>query len=228
MIKKVITIIIIFTIVACSYSMIITKAATLGEQKQELQEQKQEAEQKLEYVQEELSSAVVKIQELDDTIKEAENDINGLESELKDLQIKIDEITLKLEKVENSYIENEDLLQQRLVATYEAGDVTYLDMLMHSASVVDFLSNYYAIQEIIQSDVELLQKIEEEKEEVKNAKQILEEQKATLKVKKAKKEQLAIITQNNKILKEQAMANLSQEEQELQTKLGYGKLLKRI
>lgn len=219
MIKKVITIIIIFTIVACSYSMIITKAATLGEQKQEVQEQKQEAEQKLEYVQEELSSAVVKIQELDDTIKEAENDINGLESELKDLQIKIDEITLKLEKVEKSYIENEDLLQQRLVATYEAGDVTYLDMLMHSASVVDFLSNYYAIQEIIQSDVELLQKIEEEKEEVKNSKQILEEQKATLKVKKAKKEQLAIITQNNKILKEQAMANLSQEEQELQQKI---------
>ncbi len=219
MIKKVITIIIIFTIVACSYSMIITKAATLGEQKQEVQEQKQEAEQKLEYVQEELSSAVVKIQELDDTIKQAENDINGLESELKDLQTKIDEIALKLEKVENSYIENEDLLQQRLVATYEAGDVTYLDMLMHSASVVDFLSNYYAIQEIIQSDVELLQEIEEEKEEVKNAKQILEEQKATLKVKKAKKEQLAVITQNNKILKEQAMANLSQEEQELQQKI---------
>lgn len=219
MIKKVITIIIIFTIVACSYSMIITKAATLGEQKQEVQEQKQEAEQKLEYVQEELSSAVVKIQELDDTIKQAENDINGLESELKDLQTKIDEIALKLEKVENSYIENEDLLQQRLVATYEAGDVTYLDMLMHSASVVDFLSNYYAIQEIIQSDVELLQEIEEEKEEVKNAKQILEEQKATLKVKKAKKEQLAVITQNNKILKEQAITNLSQEEQELQQKI---------
>lgn len=219
MIKKVITIIIIFTMLACSYSAIVINAATLGEQKQEIQEQKQEAEQKLEYVQEELSASIVKIQELDDTINQAEQDLNSLEIELKDLQTKIDEITEKLEKIEQNYNENENLLQQRLVVMYEVGETTYLDILLNSANIVDFLSNYYTIQEIIQSDIELLKQIEEEKNEVENTKKDLDEQKATLKVKKAKKEQLAVITQNNKTLKEQAVANLTQEEQVLQQKI---------
>lgn len=218
MTKKIIAIIMIFIMLACSYSVIIN-AATLGEQKQEIQEQKEEAEQKLEYVQEELSASIVRIQELDDTIRQAEQDINDLESELSSLQTRIDEITSKLNDIEKDYIENEELLEQRLVATYEAGDVTYLDMLMNSASIVDLLSNYYAIQEIIKSDVELLQQIEVEKVEVEKSKRELDEQKAALKVKRAKKEQLAVITQNNKTLKEQELVNLSEEEQALQQKI---------
>lgn len=216
--KKIISILTIIVMLLCSYSIIIN-GATLGEQKQEIQGQKEEAQQKLEYVQGELSASIVKIQELDDTIRQAEQDINTLEAELSNVQTRIDEITSKLDIIEKDYIENEDLLEQRLVATYEAGDVTYLDMLMNSASIVDLLSNYYAIQEIIKSDIELLQQIETEKEQVENSKKELEEQKATLKVKKAKKEQLAVITQNNKNLKEQAVATLTQEEQQLQQKI---------
>lgn len=219
MIKKVITIIIILIMLACAYSNTIIKAATLGEQKQEVTEQKEEAEQKLEYVKEELSTSIVKIQELDDTIRKAETDIVELETELNTLQNKIDEISTKLETIENDYETNEDLLEQRLVVMYEVGETTYLDILLNSSNIIDFLSNYYTIQEVIQSDMELLEQLEKEKREVENAKKDLDEQKAELKVKKAKKEQLAVITQNNKTLKEQAVVNLSQEEQELQQKI---------
>ena len=62
MIKKIITIFMIFIILACSYSTIIINATTLGEQKQEAQEKAQEAEQELEYVKEELTSEIIKIQ----------------------------------------------------------------------------------------------------------------------------------------------------------------------
>lgn len=218
MIKKINIIIIIFVLLTCSYSIIIN-AATLGEQKQEVQEQKAEAEQKLGYVQEELSASVVKIQELDDTIKEAEADIAGLETELLNLQTKIDETTENLNNIQKNYEENEDLLQQRLVIMYELGETTYLDILMQSSNIVDFLSNYYTIQQFIQNDVELLDEIEKNKNEVEDVKKELDEQRASLKVKKAKKEQLAVITQNNKTLKEQALLNLSQEEIELQQKI---------
>lgn len=218
MTKKVITIFTIIIMLACSYSAIIN-ATTLGEQKQEIQEQKEQTEQKLQYVQDELSNAIVKIQELDDTIKQAETEIDELEIELAKLQVRIDEVTARLNIVEKNYIENDELLQQRLVANYEAGDVTYLDMLMKSSNIVDFLSSYYAIQEIVNYDIELLEQIEKEKAEVENSRKELDEQKATLKVKKAKKEQLAVINQNNKTLKEQAVANLSVEEQALQQKI---------
>lgn len=217
--NKIIAIFVIIALLTCSYSSLVIRAATLGEQQQELQEKKEEAEQKLEYVQEELSSSIVKIQELDDTIRQAEADISNLQGELEELQTKIDETELKLQKVEKSYEENDDLLKQRLVATYEEGDIKFLDILLKSSNILEFLSGYYAIQEIIKCDIELLEQIEKEKAEIETSKQELEEQKATLKVKKAKKEQLAVITQNNKTIKEQTIANLSQEEQELQQKI---------
>ncbi len=219
MTKKILTIIIIVIMLACSYSNIIIKAATLGEQKQEVQDKKEEAEQKLEYVQDELSKEIVKIQELDDKIRQTEEDISDLESELGNLQKRINEIEKTLNKIEESYIENEDLLEQRLIANYEVGDITYLDMLMNSANIIDFLSSYYSIQEIVKYDIELLEQIEKERKQVETSKKELDEKKATLKVKKAKKEQLSIITQNNKNIKEQAIANLTQEEQELQQKI---------
>lgn len=219
MTKKLLTIIIIVIMLACSYSVIITNAATLGEQKQELQDKKEETEAKLEYVQEELSKEVVKIQELDDTIRQTEEDINGLETELEELQTRIDEIVKTLNNIEQNYNENEELLKQRLIANYEVGDITYLDMLMNSANIVDFISGYYSIQEIVKYDIELLEQIEQERKQVEDSKKELDEKKATLKVKKAKKEQLSVITQNNKNIKEQAIANLSQEEQELQQKI---------
>lgn len=219
MTKKLLTIIIIVIMLACSYSVIITNAATLGEQKQEVQDKKEETEAKLEYVQEELSKEVVKIQELDDTIRQTEEDINGLETELEELQTRIDEIVKTLNNIEQNYNENEELLKQRLIANYEVGDITYLDMLMNSANIVDFISGYYSIQEIVKYDVELLEQIEQERKQVEDSKKELDEKKAALKVKKAKKEQLSVITQNNKNIKEQAIANLSQEEQELQQKI---------
>lgn len=218
MIKKINIIIIIFVLLTCSYSIIIN-ATTLGEQKQEVQDKKVEAQEKLEYVQDELSTTIVKIQELDDTIKQAEADIGSLEKDLSDLQIKIDETTENLNNIQKDYENNEDLLQQRLVVMYELGETTYLDILMQSSNIVDFLSNYYTIQQFIQNDVELLDEIEKNKNEVEKIKSQLDEQKANLKLKKAKKEQLAVITQNNKTLKEQAVLNLSQEEIELQQKI---------
>lgn len=217
--KKIISILMIIVLITCSYSFLVTKAATLGEQREEVEEKKQEAQQKLEYVQGELSAAVVKIQELDDKIKEAEKDIKSLESELSELQIQIDEITEKLEKTQLNYEQNEELLKKRIVIMYEVGETTYLDILLKSSNIIEFISNYYFIQEVIRSDTELLNQIEIEKNEIEKAKKELDEQKADLKVKKAKKEQLAVINQNNKILKEQSVASLSQEEIDLQTKI---------
>ena len=219
MLKKVMSAVVILIVLACSYFNVTIRAATLGEQKQEIVDKMQEVEQKLIYVQEDLSEAIVKIQELDDQIKIAQADIESLETELESLQIQIDETTQRLDVIESNYIKNEELLKQRIVVMYEVGETTYLDILLNSSDIIDFLSNYYIIEQIIESDTELLKQIEKEKNEVEKTKNELEENKASLKVKKAKKEQLAVITQNNKIVKEQAVANLTQAEQILQQKI---------
>ena len=180
---------------------------------------KEEAEQKLTYVQEDLSAAIVKIQELDDQIRQSESEIESLNGEVENLETQIEELTTKIEQVEKNYNDNEALLEERLVTMYEVGETKYLDILFNSAGIMDFLSNYYIIQQMIESDTILLDEIEQEKEEIEKSKNSLEEQKASIKLKKAKKEQLAVITQNNKTLKEQAVANLSEEEIQLQQKI---------
>ena len=49
----------------------------------------------------------------------------------------------KLETVQKNYEENEELLEERLVVLYETGDVTFIDILLRSASLIDFLSFLY-------------------------------------------------------------------------------------
>ena len=217
--NKILAISMIIVIVTVFYSNFITKAETLTEKQQQVQERREEAEQKLTYVQEDLSAAIVKIQELDDQIRQSESEIESLNGEVENLETQIEELTTKIEQVEKNYNDNEALLEERLVTMYEVGETKYLDILFNSAGIMDFLSNYYIIQQMIESDTILLDEIEQEKEEIEKSKNSLEEQKASIKLKKAKKEQLAVITQNNKTLKEQAVANLSEEEIQLQQKI---------
>ena len=217
--NKILAISMIIVIVTVFYSNFITKAETLSEKQQQVQERREEAEQKLTYVQEDLSAAIVKIQELDDQIRQSESEIESLNGEVENLETQIEELTTKIEQVEKNYNDNEALLEERLVTMYEVGETKYLDILFNSAGIMDFLSNYYIIQQMIESDTILLDEIEQEKEEIEKSKNSLEEQKASIKLKKAKKEQLAVITQNNKTLKEQAVANLSEEEIQLQQKI---------
>lgn len=217
--NKILAIIMIIVIVTVFYSNFITKAETLSEQQQQVQEKRQEAEEKLTYVQEDLSAAIVKIQELDDQIRQSESEIESLNGEVENLETQIEELTTKIEQVEKNYNDNEALLEERLVTMYEVGETKYLDILFNSSGIMDFLSNYYIIEQMIESDTILLDEIEKEKEEIEKSKSSLEEQKASVKLKKAKKEQLAVITQNNKTLKEQAVANLSEEEIQLQQKI---------
>ena len=217
--NKVISILVMITILSCFFFIPNTNADTLQEQKEQNQAKQEEAEKELQYVKEELSEAVIKIQELDDTIREAEKQIEEMNVKLEELQIKVDETSRSLEKVQKSYEENKQLMEDRLVVMYECGDVSYLDLLLRSASIVEFLSNYYMIEEIIRSDSELLDSIEKEKNEIEEKKLQLEEEKAELKILKVKQEQTKIIMQNNKTVQQNEIDKLTDSEKELQQKI---------
>lgn len=217
--KKIIPILTVIILLSCFFFIPKIKASTLEEQKQENQGKREQAEKDLEYVQEELSEAVVKIQELDDKIRTAENEIAGMDEKLIDLQTKVEETTQNLQIVQKNYDENRKIMENRLVVMYECGDVTYLDLLLRSSSLVEFLSNYYIIEEIVRSDNELLASIEKEKDEIETTKKQLEQQKAELKLLKVKQEQTRIIMQNNKTIQQNEIDKLSDNEKELQQKI---------
>lgn len=217
--EKVVATIISIVLIFCFYSFSVSTATSLNDQQQQVKQQKEETQQKIEYVQEELSARVVKIQELEDKIQASQSEIDTMEEQLTTLQTEVEEITKKLNVIEQSYKENEELLEERLVVLYETGDVMFIDILLHSASLIDFLSNYYTIEQVVQNDTELLETIEKERKEVEKTKSDLEEKKANLKILKAKTEQTRVILQNNKTIQEAEMAQLTEEERKLQEDL---------
>ena len=94
----------------------------------------------------------------------------------------------KLEQAEKDYKEQEELIKKRMVAIYMSGDTRYIDVLLSSKDLSDFISSYYLVSEVTQMDAELLDKIQKQKEEIENAKKEIEDSKATLTASKSEKE----------------------------------------
>lgn len=217
--KMILSILIIISLLSCFFFIPKVNALTLEEQKKENQEKQEKAENDLQYVKEELSEAGVKIQELDDKIRQAEKEIKEMDSKLQELEKNVNLTTIELEKIQKEYNENKELMEDRLVVMYECGDISYLDLLLNSSSLVEFLSNYYIIEEIIKSDSEILENIENQKNEIETKKKKLEEEKAELKLLKVKQEQTKIIMQNNRTVQQNEINKLSDSEKELQNKI---------
>lgn len=209
----------IVCVFSCFFMQPIVNAETLEEQRKQAQENREQAENELEYIEGELSSSLLKIQELDDKIRIAEQEIEKMNAQLTELSDKVNETTYELEQVEKDYNQNKKIMEKRLVVMYENGDVSFLDFLLHSSSLIDFLSNYYIVQEIVQSDNEILETIEKQRQEIETKKEQLEKEKTQLKLIKVKQDQTKIIMQNNKTVQEIAMAQLSEQELEVQKKI---------
>ncbi len=185
---------------------------TLLEQSNEVRQKLEESSTRLEYVQSELSTSLQQIQELGDKITEYENQYKDLKNQVAEMEKNIAVIDADIDKVQAEYDRKENLLKKRMVALYKAGDATYLDVLLSSSSIVDFLSKYYMLEKIIDYDTDLMKELEVEKNSIENKKQEQEKKKADLKVAKAKAGQMQILMENNKMLQENYSAKLTTEE----------------
>ena len=131
----------------------------LQNKRDELENQITETSKELEEIQIEITANLEQLNNLNARIAEYENDICTYEQSLVEIQGEILTVSKKLNLVEQNYNLQKELLQNRIVALYEAGDIMYLDVLLNSTTVSEFISNYYVIGEIIELDNELLESI---------------------------------------------------------------------
>ena len=106
------------------------------------------------------------VEKLNVQISDYEGQIETLDEQIVSTNKKIEDAQTKLQKAQKDYKNQEKLLKERLVASYEAGETSYLDFLLSSESLTDLISNYYLVEEIASYDAELLDKIEKEKKEI--------------------------------------------------------------
>ena len=197
----------------------IVDTQELEKQKDEVGEKIKDTNIKLEYVQDELSSTMLKVQEVEDKIIKYEAEVADLGNKMTQLQTSIDDATKKLEIASQNYDEKSKILANRLVAIYESGDIAYLDVLLNSESITDFVSRYYIIEEMTEYDAYLLKQVETEKNNIETTKQKLENEQSEMRIVKAKAEQTSVVLNNMKTLQQSYVKKLSKNEKKLQEQI---------
>lgn len=196
-----------------------TGLSELKTKKDEIQKQIEENLSRVNYVQGEMTNSVEQVLRLNDIIDTSENEIKTLQTELAELQTRIDDVNLELAVVEKEYEAKSKLLENRLVALYEAGDTTYLDVLLTSRGLIDFISNCYMITELAESDSKIIDEVETQLRTIEVTKSKLDAEKAETKVKKAQMMQKSITLQNNRTIQNNYIAQLTENEKVLQEQI---------
>lgn len=219
--KKNLTIVIIMVLVLSVFPM-YSSASNLSELEQKQNEINTQIEQKNEEltgIQSEISSVMQEIQSLTEEITNYEKEIQGLDSQTEELKSSIEELEKELTVSQTKYEKQKKSLEDRLVILYEAGETNYLDVLLNSKSLSDFLSSYYYISEIVKHDKELLEDLESDKNKIELNKKTLDEQREKLKSIRNSKERTAIVLENTKILQNNYKKQLTEEEKTLQAEI---------
>ena len=178
-----------------------------------------EAKQQKQQVSQEKNETQKQVDNLNNQISDYESQIGDLDLKITNLNTQIEDSQNKITQKQEDYKKEKELLEKRLVATYEAGETSYLDVLLSSESLTDFISTYYYVSEIAKNDLELMEKIKKEEEEIKTAKETLETSKKELSDSKSKKESMSVQLQTAKNEKSKYVAQLSKEEQDIQEEI---------
>lgn len=194
-------------------------ATDLQTQRSELQNQLDEANGQLEDVQSNLSENLQQVEKLDSRIETAEKELAEQESKITELKESISQLETELNTITEKYDKQVELFKQRMVAIYIAGDTQYLDVLLNSSSLSDFISSYYIISQLTQIDEELINNLETKKKSMDLSMQKLENEKKELATIVENQTRTTRTLQNTKKMRENFIAKLSDEEKNLQEKI---------
>lgn len=209
----------ILTIIGNTVTTFATTTSELKKQEQQTQNEINNAKDEQQEIRNQMNSIQKEVEGLNSKIANYESEIFDLSDQIEETTKNIENMQKELEKTEKKLEEKEELLERRIVASYKAGDTTYLDVLLNSDSLTSFLSSYYLIEQMTEQDTKLINSIKETKTEIETSKKALEESKTKIeevkKTQELKRDELNVIKKE----KNQKANELSEEEQELQTKI---------
>lgn len=197
--RKFISILVILILVISALNTVCF-AETSADYKQK----SQDAKEKLEDVTGEINTALQEVQDLSSSIDSTEQDINNLNNQVKELNTSI-------ASKEKELSEKQQLLEERLVASYMNGQNTYIDALF-SGGLANFVSNYESIKQIAEYDNNLMA-------DVKNTKAELESEKSKVETAKKDKETKSAELKKLKSEKEAKVSSLTDEQKQIQAQM---------
>jgi len=196
-----------------------TTSSELKRQQQNIDKQIDKTNSEIAGVKNQMSANLNQINKLNAEISTYENEITNLETKIGSLNNDISAKELSIQEQEQKYAVQKDLLDKRLVALYESGSTSYLDMLLSADGLTEFISKYYTIEQLAEADEELLAKIESTKKQIEDEKNSLQNAKTEVENSKT-----AVVGKRNSLAssrneKTNIVNQLSAEEAALQEQL---------
>ena len=168
-------------------------AATESELRKDLSDVKQE--------QDELSKQMTQIEQ---EVKDVQAKVDALTSQINKSAEEIADTEKKIKAKEKEMQKQETNLNARLKVMYKNGSLGFIDVLLGSGSISEFVSNLEIIQKIYKNDMDVLETLEKEHEALQAVKKALKQKRASLAI---QKEELAVeqaeLTEKKKALKKE-------------------------
>lgn len=188
---------------------------TLQEQRNQVNEQLASSNEQLTYVESELSEKTLEIARLQDRIIEYEKQLAEVNAKYQQIQEQVKQAENQLNKIQEIYTRKDKLLKDRLVTMYKRGSTNYIDVLLNSRNIIEFISNYYMVQVITKYDSQELKEINDKKMQIQKITNELVEKKASMKIIKAQAEKQTVILTNTKTIVENEKNSLDESEKKI-------------
>ena len=219
--KIICIVLIICLVISCTglYQVIAATQSELENQQSEINSQISDKEEEIDNVKSELSDAAQEVQDLVNQISDYEESISALNTQISEKETEISNKEQEITDAQKDIDEKQSLLDQRLVSLYMSGQTSYIDLLLSSADLTDFISKYYLISELATYDTDLIQSIKDSKTALETAKTELETAKTELETNRTELETTQASLESAKAEKEEKVDSLSAEEAQLTEEL---------
>lgn len=215
------TIILILSLIFV-FNFIYAYADTLEElkkQQENVNKQIENTKNEIKSIEKQTEDVEKEIEELDKKLDVVTSELEQVEKEIAELETDIEKTTLELEEAENKIEEKQDVFNKRLRVMYKTGSIGYLEVLLSSADIKDFLSRTDMLKAIAKHDTELLKYMKEQRDTIELKKTELEMQKKSMELSKTKLEdrrrELASVTR----AKEDLMRRLEKDLKALEAQI---------
>ena len=143
----------------------------------------EQAQKELDRIAAEYEAIAAKLGDTTAKIADVSSQIDEKQDQIDEKQDQIDEKQAEIER-------KQEVLGARMSASYKAGPLSTLDLLLSSATFDEFTSNIYYLDKVTESDREMIDEVRTLKQELEVQKAELEDEKAELEERKAELEDL--------------------------------------
>lgn len=171
--RKLLSLLLIFVV-----TFVLAVPSYASESKSDLEDELESVENEREDISNQLAATEDKIEELNAKVSSLNNEISAASDKIAKTEA---EIASKQEDMQN----REDGLNDRLRVMYKNGSIGFIDVLLGSNSISEFISNLEMIQRIYQNDMDVLDTLQKEAEELEEIRAELQKEKDALAAKRA-------------------------------------------